>query len=69
MKDEKQIKEFSDLLKKAKNKLNMNHREFSEWLGISRDTYMNWYNARRGPRPDSVRIELIEKIKKELNIQ
>ena len=69
MKDEKTIMEFSELLKKAKNKLGMNHVDFASWLGVAKDSYINWYNAKQGVRPDSKRIEIIEKINRELNIE
>ena len=69
MKDEKTIMEFSELLKKAKNKLGMNHVKFAAWLGVAKDSYINWYNGKQGVRPDSKRIEIIEKIKRELNIE
>lgn len=69
MKTEETIKEFSELLKKAKNKLGLNHVDFAAWLGVAKDSYINWYNAKQGVRPESKRIEIIDKIKKELSIE
>ena len=68
MKDEKIIREFADLLKKAKNHLKMSHTAFGIWLDVPRDTYMNWYNATRRPTPDTIRLDIIDRIRKELGI-
>ena len=44
--NEKEI--FAKQLKDAKLKLGLNHNQFAELIGHSRDTYMAWYQGVNG---------------------
>ena len=39
---------FAKYLKDAKERLMMNHNEFADLIGHSRDTYIKWYTADNG---------------------
>lgn len=39
---------FAKLLKDAKLRLGLNHNQFADLIGHSRDTYLAWYNGING---------------------
>ena len=44
-KDNAQIQAFSEAIKDLKIKLGYNHTQMGELFGVSRDTYIHWYNG------------------------
>ena len=62
MKNYEEIKIFSDKLKKAKDKLNMNHTQFAEFLGYSRETCVKWIHGVFMPGDEKKEI-ILKKIK------
>ncbi len=48
-KNMKDVIEFSKTIRKAKEKVKMNHHDFATFLGYSRETYLKWYNGKSLP--------------------
>ncbi len=58
---------FSSIIRDAKFKLQLNHNEFADLIGHSRDTYIKWYKGDTLPYTDEIKTEVEESIKKALN--
>ncbi len=58
---------FSLLIREAKSKLQLNHNQFADLIGHSRDTYIKWYKGDTLPYTDEIKTEVEESIKKALN--
>lgn len=57
--------EFANMLKDAKKRLGLNHNQFAELIGHSRDTYLKWYSEIYYPDVEK-RNKIIRIIKKAL---
>ena len=58
--------QFGKVLKEAKEKLGMNHNEFANLIGHSRDSYLAWYRGINGCE-DAKKEKILEAIDKALS--
>ncbi len=57
---------FSLLIRDAKFKLRLNHNQFADLIGHSRDTYIKWYKGDTLPYTDEIKTQIEETIKEAL---